>query len=57
VRQPSVEGVGEIKLRRDSSVVVTVGADPEEVRTVTELWSRKNPQGGEVMARDHCGEA
>jgi hypothetical protein len=33
MRQPSVEGVGGLKLRRDSSVVNTVGTDPDEVRT------------------------
>jgi hypothetical protein len=33
MRQPSVEGVGGLKLRRDSFIVNTVGTDPDEVRT------------------------
>jgi hypothetical protein len=48
------EGVRRIKLRRDSSVVNTVGTDPGKVRTGRAL-KQKNLQGGESTVRVRRG--
>jgi hypothetical protein len=44
VRQLSVEGVVETKLRRDSSIVNIVGTDPGEIRTKRASEWRKSSE-------------
>jgi hypothetical protein len=56
VRQPSVEGAGGIKLRRESSVVNTAeqileGFEQGNFEAGVDL------QGRELTARDRCGES
>jgi hypothetical protein len=44
VLQHSVEGVGEINLRRDSSAMTTVGTDLGEVRTERSCGAEEIPK-------------
>jgi hypothetical protein len=51
------EGVRGIKLRRGSFRREHRRADPGEVPNRSELWSRRNPQGGKLTARVRRGES